>query len=363
MRTLGRDSSMRRVTGLAALATLALLLSVTSAQAGGGSRIFGLNYAFNGLTENDAGKLAQSGAQTVRWTFSWPRIETSQGHFDWSAADKVVGDLAARGIRVLPTLYGSPSWVEGSVDKPPIDSQPARLAWQRFVKAAVDRYGPTGTFWTIEYPLSHPMKPALPIGTWQIWNEPNLRSHFAPRPSPGGYARLLTLSNGAIKEQDPAASVMFAGMPGYSNDINAWQFLRRVYQKPGTEQAFDIAALHPYARNVDQMLGEIRHFRKVMRKHGDDAKPLWITEIGWGSAPPSRYGLTKGKKGQVRILKHAFRALRKKSDNWHIGQVLWFNFRDPDGPAHGCSFCSSAGLLKSDLKPKPAWSAFRSFSR
>jgi hypothetical protein len=353
---------MRRATGLAVVATLALLLGASSAEAKRGSPTFGLNYVFGEMSGGDVAKLEQSGAKTVRWTFSWPRIEPSQGKFDWSAADKVVGDLAANGIRVLPTLYGSPRWVEGSVSKPPIGSKRARLAWQKFVGAAVSRYGPGGTFWTVQYPLSHLTATALPIGTWQIWNEPNLRSHFAPRPSPGGYARLLKLSDAAIKQQDPRGSVMFAGMPGYSNDINAWSFLKRVYRKPATGKTFDVAALHPYARNVDQMLGEIKRLRKVMRKNGDGRKPLWITEIGWGSGHKTRFGLTKGKKGQARILKRSFRALEAKREHFKIAQVLWFNFRDPGGHAQGCSFCSSAGLLKANLDPKPAWSAFRSFT-
>ena len=44
-------------------------------------------------------------------------------------------------------------------------------------------------------------------------------------------------------------------------------------------------ALHPYSRTVPQMLGEIKRFRATMQKHGDGHKPLWITEIGWGSLP------------------------------------------------------------------------------
>ena len=48
----------------------------------------------------------------MRWAFFWPRIEVRQGQFDWSPVDNVVGDLAAKGIKVLPTLNGSPHWVE-----------------------------------------------------------------------------------------------------------------------------------------------------------------------------------------------------------------------------------------------------------
>jgi len=158
---------------------------------------------------------------------------------------------------------------------------------------------------------------------------------------------------------------MFAGMPGYSKDVNAWDFLRRVYRKHGVGNAFEIAALHPYGHTVHQMLREIQRVRTVMRKHGDRRKPMWITEIGWGSLPEKAtpYHLTKGKKGQKRILKHAFRALKKKRHHFHIKRVLWFNFRDPrGGTVESCSFCSSAGLLNFDYSSKPAWRAFKRFT-
>ena len=103
-----------------------------------------------------------------------------------------------------------------------------------------------------------------------------------------------------------------------------------------------------------------------MQQNGDGHKALWITEVGWGSLPKgaTAYGQTKGMKGQARILKQAFHQLKKKRHSWHIKKVLWFNFRDPGGGSvKTCSFCSSAGLLKNDGTPKPAWSAFRSFTR
>ena len=110
------------------------------------------------------------------------------------------------------------------------------------------------------------------------------------------------------------------------------------------------------------MLGEVKRFRRVMQKHGDGHTPLWITEIGWGSLPKKAtpFGQTKGKKGQARILKHSLHALKEKRHSWHIKKVLWFNFRDPKGGsvAH-CSFCSSAGLLEHNARPKPSWNAFR----
>jgi hypothetical protein len=342
---------------MAAVVLSVLLLAAPSAGAKGGSRFFGLDYTFKEFHDADLGKLDKSGVKTVRWTMFWQRIERSSGQFDWSVADTVIGKLADKGIRVLPVLFGTPPWVADSGNVPPVQSSKARKAWKGFVREAVNRYGPAGTYW-----LTHPGKRALPIGTWQIWNEPNLKSHFSQRRSPHRYARLLKISNSAIAKADPRAKVMFAGMPGYSRDQNAWVFLRRVYRQRGAAHTFDIAALHPYAINVDQMLGEIRRLRKVMRQNGDRRKPLAITEVGWGSDKAVSDGLTKGMQGQKRILKRSFRALKRKRHNWHINRVLWFNYRDPQGKAAHCRFCSSAGLLKNNLEPKPAWRAFRSFT-
>jgi hypothetical protein len=346
------------------LVTAVLVGLIAAPAASGSGRFFGLDYTFTELHNRDAQALAKSGAKTVRWTFAWPRIEPSSGNFKWSDADRFVGAMAARGISVLPVLDRSPTWVSRSAVTPPISSPQARNAWKRFLHQAVERYGPRGSYWTLKYRTQHPGKRALPIREWQIWNEPNLKKHFQPHPSPKRYARLLKLSHSAIKGADRHANVMFAGMPGYSNDINAWSFLKRVYQKHGAAHDFDIAALHPYARNVKQMLGEVGRLRRVMKKNGDRRKPLWITEIGWGSGHPNRFGLTKGKRGQARILKHSLHALKRKRHNWHIDRAVWFNYRDPKGGGSGgCAFCASAGLLKSNFHPKPAWRAFRGLAR
>jgi Glycosyl hydrolase catalytic core len=359
---------MRRVIGLAAVATLLVLLVAPSAQAKGGSRLFGLNWSAlrdRDWSGKDARMLGKSGAKTVRWSMFWARIERSPDQFDWTRPDRVVGDLASKGIKVLPILAGTPDWLASSPSKPPLSSKEERNAWKNYLRKAAKRYGPKGAYWSGPYQADHPGKRARPITVWQIWNEPNLVSHFKPHPSPGRYVRLLKLSRPAIRDADHGAKLMFAGMPGYSHQIDAWDFMRRAYRTRGAAHAFDIAALHPYSHSVPQMLDSVKRVRKVMSKNGDGHKALWITEIGWGSAPrkATPYRLTKGKKGQARILRHSFRALKHKRQHWHIKRVLWFNFRDPrGGGVEQCSFCPSAGLLEHNFDSKPSWSAFRSFT-
>ena len=356
---------MRRVMGLVAMAIVAALLVAPAAEAKGAKKLFGLNYSFRDISGKDAKMLKKSGAKTVRWIMYWPRIEPSSGHFDWSVADKLVGDLAAKGIRVLPIMWGSPRWVESSAVTPPLGSQAARNAWQDFLRAAVKRYGPDGKFWKGPYKAAHGHKPPRPITTWEIWNEPNLRTAMNP-PSPSVYADLLKLSHNAIKDADRHADVMFGGLLSHSpGGPTATNFLDQFYNQSGARKMFDVAALHAYASGVQKMLEDVHHLRNVMGKNGDRNKPLWIAELGWGSLPanPANGGQTKGLQGQKRVLTQSFKALKKKRKRWHIPRVLWFNFRDPaGGNTRICAYCTSAGLLKNDYQPKPAWDAFRKFT-
>ena len=107
---------------------------------------------------------------------------------------------------------------------------------------------------------------------------------------------------------------------------------------------------------------KIRRIRGVMRRHGDKRTPVWITELGWGSHQPDRFGLNKGPKGQKRMLQKSFRLILHHRRAWHVKRLIWFDFRDPPASRGGCSFCGSAGLLKHGGKPKPAWRAFNRFT-
>ncbi len=60
------------------------------------------------------------------------------------------------------------------------------MRWQNFLKAAVARYGPTGRYWTTRYrQLYGASATPLPIQSWQVWNEPNLKKYFDPGQTTG----------------------------------------------------------------------------------------------------------------------------------------------------------------------------------
>src|SRR4051794_13087490 len=244
---------MGRLSGLVAVAIAAVLLAAPAAEAKGGKDLFGLNYVFPEISGKDANLLKQSGAKTVRWKMNWSRIEPTSGHFDWSVPDQLIGALANKGIRVLPIMTSTPTWAQACTTRcairPPLFSQGAKDAWQTFLHKAVKRYAPHGKFWK-RFKRQHRHTKPQPINTWEIWNEPNLKSAMDPS-NPATYVQLLKISDRAIKKTDRHAKVMLAGLLGHPpGGAEAWSFLNGVYQQPGAKNAFDVVAVHAYASSV-----------------------------------------------------------------------------------------------------------------
>jgi hypothetical protein len=354
---------MRRARTLALVAILVAFATQGAAPALANGGFFGVHDASLGLSHRDLKRMDKGHVGTVRHLMYWPGLEPRSGQFNWVGYDRIVGGLASKGIAVLPVVYGSPAYVARTPNVPPVHGPKKRKAWRKFLAQAVKRYGRGGTYWTAPglYPRQHPGKPALPIRDWQIWNEPNLKKFFAPHPSVPQYASLVRSAHRAIAGADRRANVVLAGMSGRGQPSDK-KYLNRFYGAHRIKQAFDAVAVNPYAPQVPQVGRKIKRIRGVMKRHGDRRAPLWITELGWGSHHPDRFGLNKGPKGQKQMLQKSFRLIVHHRMAWHVKRLIWFDFRDPAGRG-GCSFCSSAGLIKHSGKPKPAWRAFKRFTR
>jgi hypothetical protein len=332
------------------------------------SEFFGVDKAAP-LVSPDTQVMADSGVTSVRFFLFWHQVEPSQGEFDWSQTDQIVGSLAVKGIRTVPFAYGTPDWLASQTADPPLSPE-GMQAWREFLTAAVARYGPGGTYWNgglfSPYHLQFPtdlFAPPMPITDWQIWNEPNFKNYWLPKPSASEYARLVEISHQAITAVDPSAQVVLAGMPGYVN-LTAWRFLNQLYRVPGIKRDFDAAALHPYARSITQLRIELQRIRAVMTRNGDARTPLWITELGWGSGDRSASKLNKGMNGQKRLLSQAFELILDHRRTWNIGRLFWFSWRDggPEFDTGNCNFCHTSGLLTQEGVPKPAWDAYRQYA-
>jgi hypothetical protein len=314
------------------------------------------------LDNQDIQGMLSARVRTTRFVLKWGWVQPVKGSYRWKSSDDFIGALAARGIRSVPSVWGNPGWLPGSGSTPPLGGNASQNEWRALLRALVSRYGPGGAYWKGPYQNHYGQNAEpLPIQSWEIWNEPNLRKFFAPYPSPGKYAHLVQISRDAIRSKAPGAQIVLAGMPGYG-DIDAWDFLRTFYAVRNIKNYFDAVALHPYGPNLNQFQSEIQSVRNVMRSNSDGSTPLWITEIAWGSAPPDAFGINKGLAGQAQILKRAFRLVLQHRTAWNIQRLFWYHWRDPKTSHAACSFCGSAGLLNFARSPKPALAAFKSFS-
>ena len=322
-------------------------------------------------------RLKRGGVASVRFPVIWPAVQpTRNGAFNWSGIDAQVENATRAGIASLPFLVGAPSWAVPLVSVPgsggsvkasrnlPV-SGAAAAGWAGFVRAAVARYGPGGTFWA-----ERPTLPPRPIRNWQIWNEENFE-YFVTRPNPPEYGRLVASSSTAIKGIDPGAKVILGGLFARPREAEfkrkpplayfATDFLDQMYKgTPGIKSKFQGVALHPYTSTFKRLTPYVEDLRAVLAANHDAGKGLWITELGWSSQHPSlTNSFAKGRQGQATQLRGAFRLLRSKQSKWHIQQVDWFSVDDQRG---SCNFCDGSGLFGTGFVPKPAWAAFTSFA-
>ena len=344
-----------------------LTLSLCAASQAGAVRTeyFGISHGTR-LDSQDLQGMVAARVRTDRFLFQWRTVQPVPGSFDWSQPDKVIGSLARHGIRTVPFAWGSPLWVRPGPSRPPVNTTVAQTAWKSFLRAAVARYGPGGSYWANGYRQRYGANATpYPITSWQIWNEPNLKKYFDPgRTTAHGvnqYAQLVKISHEAIKSRDPQARVVLAGMYG-NGSVTAWDYLRGLYKISGFKSDFDVAALHPYSIDLDGFRRQIVQFRAVMTNQGDGATPLWISEFGWGSAPADGLRLTKGLAGQGQILTDSFRMVLGNRSAWNLQRLFWYHWRDPPEDEATCNFCATAGLLQLDRTMKPAYYAFTDFT-
>jgi hypothetical protein len=325
-------------------------------------------------------RLQRGGVDSTRAAIDWGAVQpVPGGAFDWAATDSVVAKAANAGIELLPFLNGAPSWAVPSVWVPGSGhtvKAPSHLpttgaaasGWSNFLKGAVARYGPNGTFWA-----ENPLVPKRPIRTWQIWNEPNFK-YFVAKPSPAEYGQLVKLSYVALKGSDAGSKLLLGGMfsrpkGGKSTTEKpkrvyfASDFLDLMYETtPGIKAKFNGVALHPYTGKYQELTEEIEEVRDVQKAHGDAGKGLWITELGWSSQPPPANPqlniFAKGPAGQAAQLKGAFSLLVSKQVKWKLQRVYWFSVDDQPT----CNFCDGSGLFGQGFVPKKSWYAYVKFA-
>lgn len=265
----------------------------------------------------------------VKWSreeFYWGSIERRKGEFDWSFYDRVVGTAKRHGISVYGLLdywsdWTKPYTTEGIED------------YCRYVRAVVGRY-------------------KKDIHHWEVWNEPNIFFWQGPKDM---YADLLKAAYMAIKEVDPTALV--AGCSTSGIDLN---YVRRIMELGGP---FDILTIHPYRQELHdrKFIQELREAADLVKQPDGRTRPVWITEMGWGTQMPHNAGK---KVDFVSPRQQACLLARTYIDALASGvtpNISWYDFRN-DG-TNLLEWEHNLGIIRYDFQPKPACQAYATLTR
>lgn len=174
-----------------------------------------------------------TGVTLMRLKLHWDTIETSQGVYDWSSADRLFEAADNRGMRVLFVFVNVPAWARtgGTIYTFPDDV----ADFAAFCTAAVNRYKARGT-----YGCRH----------WQIWNEANSVYFSDQWADIHAYCDMLNAAYTAIKAADSYATVVLSsilkgGSPqGYEASCILDVYWLTKLKEYGAQ--YDVVAYHAY---------------------------------------------------------------------------------------------------------------------
>ena len=295
---------------------------------------------------------AVAGVGMIRQTFDWSAIELSPGRYDFTYYDAFVGAAALHGIGVLPVLFNPPKFRARRVARRGV-YPPKRLRdLGDFGALLVRRYGPRGSFWS-----TNPGIPKKAIRAWQIWNEPNIKVYWPPRPNAKQYVKLLRAARRGIRRADRRAEILTAGLPNSNIGVPLKKYVNALY-KAGGKKYFETLAINPYHRKAKGVVRLVGQIRKQMNRRGDRKGRIWVTELGWSTGGTAKKFRTS-EKGQASRVRSTFRSLYRKRKRLKLRGAVYYNWRDlpPYPPLYQDFFGLHVGLHRIDGSPKPAATA------
>jgi hypothetical protein len=316
----------------------------------------------------------QYDASIVRTTVYWSRTAPSKpasatNSFDpayrFDDLDEFVRNAATRGIAVMLTIWGTPSWANGGKGQ---NVPPRRLSdLTNFARALASRYNGT-----------HPGLPFVQF--YGVWNESNLQQFLAPQydkqgkpVSPFIYAKLYRAAYAGIKAGSPQAKIgigetsprgrgQVLGKPGLQETVAPGTFAQ-LLSTVRPRLRFDAWSHHPYStlgagptqrvRFPNVNLPQLPEFEQHLNEwFGRKSTPIWITEYGFETRPGEPKGVRPAQ--QAAYLRASAAMARTMP---YVQMYVWFLFRDDPTSAW------QSGLLFQNGGEKPAANAFPALAR
>jgi len=221
--------------------------------------------------------MAAGGIKTVRFDATWATAEPTRpvrGHhrYAWRTFDDIAAALARHGLRWQPVLAYATPWASHRAG---LHTPPASAGnYGAFAGAFAARYGDGGAFWR-----THPGLPAMPIRSFEIWNEENTASFWSPAPDARAYADLYAAAHAAIHAFDPWAQVVVGGLANVHDP--ARYVAAMLVHRSDLRGRLDAVGLHPYGASANAALQAVVRLRHGLAALGSPAAPIVVSEFGW----------------------------------------------------------------------------------
>jgi polysaccharide biosynthesis protein PslG len=198
---------------------------------------------------------------------TWDNIQPTPNTFAWSNLDALIDLAQSRRVDLVFTLGRTPRWASASPNVknahgPGQCAPPANMDfWDGFLRAVVSHVGGKIKF-------------------WETWNEPQSPDSMFYCGDVSTMVELQRRLYDVIKASVPGAMVLTPSTVGGYGPAWMGRFLAG-----GGGKYADIMNFHGYlapGADAESIVDTITKFKAIFAEHGQETKPVWDTEAGWG---------------------------------------------------------------------------------
>jgi polysaccharide biosynthesis protein PslG len=302
----------------------------------------GVNIHFTDPKPGEIKMIAAAGFRWVRMDLKWDITERERGQYDFSSYDRLMSELDQYKIRALFILdYGHPlygGW--------PPRSEAARQAFARWAVAAARHFSNRGVI-------------------WEVYNEPNVKIFWPPRPDVDEYIALALAVGRAFRAEVPNEKLIGPAISGIQ-----FSFLEACF-KAGLLEYWSAVSVHPYRQtDPEAAANEYCVLREMIARYRTAADPNRV------SVSPREIPIISGEWGYSSVWRHmdeerqGYLLARQMLTNFANGIPIsiWYDWQDdgadPNDAEHHFGLVRNTYRAGHDsiYEPKPSYLAARTLS-